>query len=388
MHIDITEQKKCCGCTACAQICPQKAIAMVPDCLGFNYPKVDVAKCIECGVCIKVCNFKSDYKRTGLYETPKVYGCRYSNETELLKSQSGALAYSLGEQFIRNGGIVYGAIMESVSEVSHCKCITISDLQKTRYSKYVQSNPKNTFTEVKDALKNDQKILYFGTPCQIAGLKSFLGNKQIDNLTTCDLVCHGVPSPSVWKEYCKVMEGKRGKKLDWVLFRDKRCGWHSHSETFKYKKSQREDTKNTFRKLFYDHLIVRESCSNCHFANTRRIGDITCGDFWGWEKFHAEWNDNKGVSLALINSDKGYKLFRGASLHVIPSNLNECIQPQLQYPIELSPLYMEFCKLFADKGFVYVAKKYADWGWKYKFKMIISHLKRVSGYNIIKNFSR
>lgn len=385
--ISIIDKHQCCGCSACANICSQKAINMVADSMGFHYPVVDQKKCVECGLCLKVCDFHTKYKRNDLFEEPLVFGCRHKNEKELSKSQSGALAYALAEQFISEGGVVYGAVQKSLLIVEHCRCTTMKDIQKTRYSKYIQSITLNAFKEVKRDLLDKKNVLFFGTPCQVSGLRSFLGKKMQERLFTCDLVCHGVPSPAVWANYCEAIEKKTKGIMDSVIFRDKKLGWHSHSETFSFTKKNGKRatvTKQTFRKLFYSHLIVRSSCSVCPYTNLKRVGDITCGDFWGWEKYHPEWNDNKGVSLALINSDKGYSLFQKANIDVIKSKQDECIQPQLLGPITLSPLYDKFVKDFECKGFVYVAKKYADWGWKYRCLIFVNLIKRFSGYNSLR----
>ena len=374
-HIIIEFPHQCCGCAACANICPKEAIQMKSDVLGFLYPQVDSDKCINCGACVKVCQFNKNYSRHKLYEEPIIYGCRHKDKTELIKSQSGALAFALGEAFINSGGVVYGAIMDMSLRVTHKKCSNLEELQRTRLSKYIQSDISDVYKEIKSGLCKKEKILFIGTPCQVAGLKSFIGPTLIEHLTTCDLVCHAVPSPAIWKDYYLCME-KRGH-INEVVFRDKHYGWHSHKETFKYVNG-RIVSRETFRMLFYNHLSVRESCSKCPFTNIYRVGDITCGDFWGWEKYHAEWNDNEGVSLAMINSDKGADLFSKANLISIKSNKNECLQPQLISPIELSSSRNSFVKDYSRYGFEYVAKKHADWGWNY----IIKHYK----YKILLQF--
>lgn len=382
--IEIKDAKDCCGCSACANICPQNAISMKADGLGFVYPYVDMENCIECGLCEKVCDFKPGYKRNGLFDEPLVFGCRHKNEEELKKSQSGALAYALAEQFVSEGGVIYGATLSSIDTVEHIRCSTRSDIQLIRMSKYIQSNISLSYRNIKKDLAEGNCVLFFGTPCQVAGLKSYIGNKFSKQLYTCDLVCHAVPAPAIWREYCKAIEIKKKGKIKDVVFRNKKFGWHSHSETFLIQKSNGHElkvTKQTFRKMFYSHLIVRQSCSICPYTNFKRVGDITCGDFWGWEKTHTEWNDNKGVSLALVNSDKGYAIFKKANLDFIDAKQDDCIQPQLIKPIVLSPLYNQLISDFKKKGFVYIAKKYADWGWRYKRMLIMSIIKHYTGYN-------
>ena len=384
--IVISDPKNCCGCSACANICPKEAITMEADGLGFVYPLVNKDNCIECGLCEKVCDFNPQYKRDNLFDEPLVYGCRHKNEEELSQSQSGALSYALAEQFILEGGILYGATLSSIDVVRHHRCSSRSEIQMIRMSKYIQSDVSLSYRSIKKDLSEGNKVLFFGTPCQVAGLKSYIGNKYREQLYTCDLVCHAVPSPTIWRDYCKAIEHKYKGKIKNVIFRNKKFGWHSHAETFMIQKNNGQEemvTKQTFRKLFYSHLIVRPSCSICHYTNLKRVGDISCGDFWGWEKFHSDWNDNKGVSLALINSERGYELFMRANLKSIKSNINECIQPQLVAPIKLSPLYNSLVKDFEKNGFVYIAKRYGDWGVLYKLKTlkgkVVNYL-----YNLIK----
>lgn len=384
MHININNPYNCCGCSACSSICPHNAIEMEEDSLGFKYPKVKIEKCVECSLCLEVCDFHKEYSRIGLYENPMIYGCRHKNEEELKKSQSGGLAYAIAENFIINNGVVYGAVMEGIYKVVHKRCLTIHDLENTRFSKYIQSDPQDNFQRVKSDLRQGRKVLYIGTPCQIAGLKSYIGKKQNENLYTCDLVCHAAPSPKVWEMYCRYIEKSIEINPDEVKFRDKQYGWHSHFETFEDMKSKRKVKTETFRKLFYDHLDVRKSCSVCPFTNMKRVGDVTCGDFWGWERFHQEWNDNKGVSLALINSNKGEQLIANAQVDKINSNPKECLQPQLSHPIELNPKYEQFVFDFANYGFEYVAKKYADLSWWYillkqksKINRMLRNLKQI-----------
>ena len=383
MHVQSKNSIDCCGCSACANACPKDAISMKPDEMGFRYPVVDEDKCIDCGLCDKVCDFNSNYKRDHMFEHPLVYGCRHKNISELEYSQSGALSFALAEVFINDGGVVYGAMLKGSSEVIHRRCVSIDDLQTIRYSKYIQSNPQDSFKEVKLSLAKGEKVLYFGTPCQIAGLKSYIGKQNREMLWTADLVCHAVPSPQIWKDYVEYISKKYKIEPEETRFRNKKYGWHSHFESFRGGK--RFLKKKTFRELFYFHLVVRPSCSNCPYTNYSRVGDVTCGDFWGWEKAHKVWNDNKGVSLALINSEKGQNLFESANLSYIESSEDECLQPQLRGPIELHPLYKSFVQDYKRNGFLYVAEKYSDLGWRYYVNAIKCFVAKFSGYLFVKS---
>lgn len=362
--LKIDNPADCCGCTACASICVHDAIVMKPDVLGFLYPKVDKEKCIDCGLCEKVCQFKKGYNRYQNFENPQVIALRSKDVKDLRLSQSGSAFYLLAHNFIEQGGVVYGAGYESVYKVKHKRIDTIEGLQELRGSKYTQSDICGIFKQVKDDLKLGNKVLFSGTPCQVAGLRSFVGKKYAEKLYTIDLVCHAVPSPKIWEEYVKWVEEKYGEKIVKVNFRNKKFGWHSHFETFLT--ATREIKRNTFRFFFfYKHLSVRTSCSNCSFTNLKRIGDVTVGDFWGWEKFHKDWNDNLGVSLVMLNSQKGCNLFQAISNKVfyLKSNSSECMQPQLSEPIQIDSLQNEFIDDFKNKGLDYIMhkKKYFKW---------------------------
>ena len=237
---------------------------------------------------------------------------------------------------------------------------------------------RGIYKKVKEDLIDGTKVLFSGTPCQVAGLKAFLGQRWQQNLITIDLVCHAVPSPAVWRSYIEWIEKKYGSKIEEVRFRDKRFGWNIHFETFKLANGKFLK-RSTFRDLFYAHYMVRESCSNCPFTNLNRVGDVSIGDFWGWFSISDRFNDNRGVSLLLVNSDQGKQLLDSCAseLDIIESNTKECLQPQLKEPIKLNPQYRQFIRDFNQKGFAYVGKKYADLGWRHRRAKGIEWLKRV-----------
>lgn len=375
MKIDISNAENCCGCTACESICNHNAIQMEPDLLGFLYPKIDNSRCIDCGLCHNVCKFQNEYQPLDAFESPLVYGVRHAKEKELLKSQSGGAFWAFAEHFINEGFVIYGVGYDHKLQVVHKRAETKTECEELRGSKYTQSDLRGIFKEIRIKLQAFEKIVFIGTPCQVAGLKSFLPLKLQNNLFTIDLVCHAVPSPKIWEEYKKWIENRYKTKIIATDFRNKKNGWHSHFESFKLEKQNKEITRFTFRTLFYDHLSVRKSCTNCKFTNLKRPGDITIGDFWGWEEHHPEWNDNKGVSLLLINTEKGLHNFDqidGKLLISIKSDTLECLQPQLKSPIKKNSNQELFIEEFSKYGFEFVAKKYADLGLKFKLKQQIS----------------
>ena len=377
--IIIKDRRDCCGCTACASVCPYGAITMEPDKLGFRYPKVDEDKCVECGLCEKVCAFHEGYNRQGNFEEPLVYGCRHKDRKELETSQSGALATAIMQKFLEMPGVVYGVAYDRDLEIVHKRATSLTECLAFKGSKYVQSDLTGVFKDVFDDLKNGERVLFLGTPCQVAGLKSFIPSRYYDQLLLVDNVCHAVNSPAIWKAYCKWIEKKHKKQIVKTDFRNKSFGWHSHCETFTFDDNT-SVSRETFKNLFYDHLTVRRSCSSCFFANLKRVSDITVGDFWGWENSHSDWNDNKGVSLALINSEKGQKYFTGLQsyLETVPSDTSECMQPQLCGPIEIDDKKLsDVEKRFVHQGFYSVAYKYGYVGFLAMIRSAVKLLKSI-----------
>lgn len=384
--IRIQDNKDCCGCTACASICAHSAIKMVTRGLGFTYPVVDESRCVDCGMCNKVCSFHSGYNRYDNYETPLIYGCRHKDINELQDSQSGALATAIMEKFLERPGVVYGVAYDNALNVVHKRVTTLTECRAFKGSKYVQSDLTGIFQCVFKDLRNGANVLFFGTPCQIAGLKSFIPGRYHDGLLLVDNICHAVPSPALWRSYREWVERKYHKKVVKTNFRNKEFGWHSHIETFTFDDNS-SVSRESFKNLFYNHLIVRPSCSTCYFTNLKRVADITIGDFWGWEKTHSKWNDNKGVSLALINTPIGERFFNSLDDYIDreTASIEECMQPQLIKPIEIDERKLrDVEKRFSRRGYYSVAYKYGDVGYHHKinsnvvriFKAICQLIKR------------
>ena len=374
MRIDIKTQEECCGCTACANICPTKAITMQKDSLGFYYPKIEDKLCINCGACTKHCQFHSDYNRYDNYNVPVIYGGRLRDTKALSQCQSGGASEALIKAFLSFPGIVYGVALEKDNiHVVHKRATNINNCKQFRGSKYVQSDLTNIFNNVKEDLKNGERVLFFGTGCQVAGLKAYLPVYLHKNLTCIDIVCHASPSPALWESYIQFISNKYGDTVEHADFRDKSYGWFSFNESFILKHKKGKIKRGSFIFLFFKHLSVRKSCANCPYTNINRVGDITIGDFWGWKKFHSEWNDDKGVSLCMINSNKGERLFSETKDYfiAIESRIEECLQPQLMHPCKLHPKRDEFEKDFSEHGFLYVAKKYGDLSLLERIKKIL-----------------
>lgn len=235
--INILDPSQCCGCTACASVCAHDAITMQPDALGFLYPVVDTQKCVDCGLCEKVCAFHDDYDKSLNLSQPLAYGARHKDMNEVATSRSGAAFIAISDYILENGGVVYGAGYTDHFRVVHKRVTTKEQRNEFKGSKYVQSDLTGVFRQVKQDLKAGLVVLFSGTPCQTAGLHSYVGRRLRDNLFLVDIVCHGVPGPYIWRDYLTYLEKKHGSEICYVNFRDKdEFGWAAHRETFKFVK--------------------------------------------------------------------------------------------------------------------------------------------------------
>lgn len=371
IHID--DKSYCCGCTACASICTHKAISMQPNALGFLYPVVDASKCVECGLCEKVCAFNAGYDKSMNLSSPFFYAVRHKDLNEVSTSRSGAAFIALSDWVLDNGGIVYGAGYADHFRVVHKRAETKEQRNEFKGSKYVQSDLNDTFQQIKKDLSNGKLVLFSGTPCQTSGLSSYIGPKLRSNLFLVDIVCHGVPSPYIWRDYLKYTENKRGENAIAVDFRDKtELGWAAHRESFTFPSGK--VYRKTFTYLFYEHIMFRPSCQVCHFTNLNRPSDLTLADFWGWQNTDVNLNsDDKGISLLICNTDKGKYLFDNVldSINVLTLEQDKCLQPNLQNPTVFNSNYVKFEKDYIEGGFMRVARKYGDLGINYLFKRLL-----------------
>lgn len=304
--------EECCGCNSCMEECPKCAITMKQDEEGFWFPQIDIDKCVNCGKCMGVCPVINFQK---IKSQCHVSYLAYSKNKGIVKrSSSGGLFTVFASFILSKGGIVYGPAFNGNLDLVFTKITTITDLNKLVGSKYVQANTMGIYDCVKSDLINGVVVLFSGTPCQIAGLKNYL-KKDYNNLYTIDLLCHGVPSPGLFKKCVSYIEKKYKCKVQDYRFRDKKIlGWSSGSSSIIYKK------KNRVRKLKYDNglrayflafingLSLRNSCYSCRFSSFNRVGDLSLGDFWFADRIFDNKSFKKGVNLLIINTNKGSEL--------------------------------------------------------------------------------
>lgn len=312
----LAEADLCVGCSVCASICPNRCIEMEKDSDGFKYPVLmHLANCVECGMCESVCPVLSENIKAN-NEIPLAYAAFSQNEALRMESSSGGIFTELAKQILAENGIVFGAAYNEKFEVKHCGIEKESDLWKLRGAKYAQSDLGNSFSEILARLKNGQRVLFSGTPCQVAGLKAFV-KKDYDNLFCVDFVCHGVPSPMAWKAYVeyRAEQDAAGKLPERINLRDKNTGWsnYHYSNVFEYENGKRHSIASSdslFMKLFVGDYISRSSCEYCKFKGYSRVSDITLGDFWGIWDVDPEMDDNKGTSVVLLQSEKAKKIWQ------------------------------------------------------------------------------
>lgn len=323
--ITITDKQQCCGCGACVQKCPKQCISLKEDNEGFLYPYVDEATCIDCGLCDKVCPVLNPYEAR---KPQQVLAAINKDEKIRMESSSGGIFTLLAEKVINEGGVVFGARFDEEWQVTLDYTETIEGLAAFRGSKYVQARTGETYNQCEQFLKEGRKVLFTGTPCQIAGLHHYL-RRQYEDLTTCDFVCHGVPSPKVWRMYLRDVIDGANRAITDIQFRNKDNGW----KAFKFKMSYDEDSKTTtlssfngdnlYMRAFLKDMILRPSCYDCKAKQCRSMADITIADYWGIQVNHPEMDDDKGTGLVLVHTPKGQEIFENLHVRSLETNYDE-----------------------------------------------------------------
>lgn len=306
------KKEKCTGCAACANVCPIKAITMQEDDYGFRYPQI-LDMCINCGACKRVCQLRGEASGANK-KRPKIFAGWSLQKEVRLNSTSGGVFSELANCVLDKGGYIAGAQYGDNNIVEHVIVNTKKGLEKLRQSKYAQSSIGNIFIEVKKLLQDKKQVLFCGTPCQVAGLYSYLGGK-CENLYTLDFICRGVNSPKAYRAWINDLETHYKRKVSKIWFKYKKYGWkkspwctriefENGKHIVQYKK------KNLFMRGYLElNLYIRPSCGNCDFKGTPKEADITLGDFWGLDAF---LDDDMGTTMIMVNSEKGEKLLCNA----------------------------------------------------------------------------
>lgn len=355
------EKKDCCDCTACKNICPKDAIYIEVDEYGFEYPKIDREKCIGCGLCKKVCAFQNVEEDN----TPIATYLGVAKDKEIImKSASGGIFATIAQMYLENDGVVFGASFDDQFNPVHIGISKIEELYKLQGSKYVQSSIAETYKETKQFLNEGRKVLYSGTPCQIAGLKGYL-MKDYENLLTIDIICHGVPSAKFFKDYFEMLEEKlKGKIVDFK-FRDKSVSWEKNGSikykiNGKVKKKKLYGSESSYYYYFSSSDCFRENCYVCKYACENRPGDITIGDYWGIEATHPELlgkgkiEEEKGISVVIASTLKGKReIEKCDKFNKYDSDFSKARikNGQLKQPSKKGIKYSEVMSIYKSQGY-------------------------------------
>ena len=360
--IEIKDKKLCSGCGACYTTCPTHAISMESDEEGFLYPKVDLDKCIHCNLCEQICPILNGRTKKEEYpaDFPVVYAAYISNDEIRSKSSSGGIFYALAIEVLSKKGIVVGASFQEDFSVSHQIITKIDEIPLLQGSKYVQSNingnEKLLFFKIKEYLLKDKLVLFSGTSCQIAGLKSYL-RKDFVNLICIDLICKGIPSPLIWKSYLNYISPKHD--ISSINFKSKKYGWNLFSVQFleKSKRIEHIGKFDPYMQLFFKGLTLRPVCYACPFKGRERLSDITLSDCWGYDKFALDLFDNYGLSSVFIHTSKGLKIWNSISANLKYKQVdfenaiqfNENFYQSAQIPTSRQEFYLDYYRMNFNK---------------------------------------
>ena len=319
--IQIVDKSKCCGCNACGDICPKDAITFKIDIEGFWYPEVNMDCCIDCGLCEKVCPILHPADKIIRYQEAKVFAAYTKDEKIRLDSTSGGIHSMLAQKMYDKHAYVGGAIYNEDHTVSQIVDDSPLMLPQIRSSKYLQSNSTGVYKEIRNLLKAGKQVFYCGCPCQIHALYNVLGNKEYDNVITCDFICRGVNSPKVFLKYMEMLERQYGAKAVKIKFKAKKWGWHNFSMRVDFANGK-QYCKDRWHDLFFIGYLqsgnfARPSCYECPFKGFPQKADITLADFWGIEKIDSSMDQDKGTSLVMVNSEKGMKLFEEVKSSIV-----------------------------------------------------------------------
>lgn len=362
LNIELTKKSHCFGCGACSHACPKQCIVMKADEEGFLYPEINKELCVNCGKCITVCPY---YNRAG-NDIKSVYAAINKDDEIRKQSSSGGTFFEFCKSVIEDGGCVFGCAWDDNMTATHIKIESVDMLYRLQGSKYVQSYLGNVYPEVKEELLANRKVIFSGTPCQVAGLKNYLG-KDYDNLFFVDVLCHGVPSPKALNEYQKIVEKKYGSKIVHMNVRDKKKSWHRLHTDIRFENGKQFYTfcgYDTYMSMFLTNMSQRPSCFECKFTSKSRQGDITLGDFWGIGIHISEMDDDKGTSMVAINTAKGALAWSQIrdKFKVVNSDFAtaESGNKVLSEPPKKNPNRDKFYETFIAEGYEAAASKWVN----------------------------
>lgn len=363
----LCDEKSCTGCAACLNICPVGAIVFESNAEGFLVPGIISDKCVSCGKCREVCP-QITQMSIPAGRAKSIFACWHKNKRTRRQSTSGGVFSALAEEVLSKGGVVYGAAFTGFPRVAHICVDSLLDLKLLQGSKYVQSEIGHMFKKISTDISSGRRVLFSGTPCQVAGLYGFLGKRHEELLATIDLVCHGVPSPKVFADYIKWLELKNKANVVDYHFRNKDIGWYLHSTKICFSNGRNVSEnffKNHFFRGFLRELFLRPSCHQCQYASLKRPADITLSDFWGYKgsrNDRLDKDDDKGVSMVMLNTLNGADLFNlaGDKLVVWERSLEDVMadNPALKEPFKPSLLRDQFWQDYRHLSFSEIVEKY------------------------------
>jgi len=372
--ITITDKTNCCGCQACANICPKQCISMRPDEEGFLYPHVDTNACINCGLCERICPI---LHKPQTYPVLGAYAAKHTNTEVRLKSSSGGLFTALAEMILKENGVVFGAAFDEKWNVIHTYAEKSADLDKLRRSKYVQSDIGRIYQKAKNFLEEGRMVLFTGTPCQIAGLRNYLG-QEYTNLFTCELFCHGVPSPAVWQKFLR--ENTCKDQVSAIDFRHKQFGWDASFLHILYKNggslphtprllrpvlnARQGRLFRAFYRLSFEisNLYERPSCHKCNFKGLNKMADFSIGDLWGVRHMYPQQYDKQGISALFANTQKAKNALSKLNLYAVPADTRKITQynPYLLDSVKPHPRRAEFFARYQQENFNKLVRELLD----------------------------
>lgn len=379
------KKERCCGCAACMHVCPVGAITWTRNREGFGEPVIDDHKCIDCGLCRKVCPYEQT--TVGKDAEPQIYAAVHKDPEVVQKSSSGGVFTALSDWILSQGGVIYGVTYGKDYQITYCRCEDQKGRDEMRGSKYVQCSAEGVYDQVEQDLRAGRYVMFTGTPCQNYGLRRCmeLGKTDVNRLYTCENICHGGSSPRVWEEYLKYIRKHvlKGRKILSFSMRSKKTAWQKQCLDCSTECGDESSILNkgaSWNKLYLTTYPTRQSCFHCPFTSYLRLSDITTADYWNIENARVDIDYSGGVSLALVNTQKGQEWFEKCrkDLTVCKSTKKECWQIHLEKPAVYTAKRKQFWKEF-EQNPQETVRKYAKGSLFNKLTRMISPVLRKIG---------